>query len=363
MTRRMVVLFSIALLARSALANERMRTFDGKHPIDDIEVTFVYFVPEDREPLADWHDRLGYFAKRIEAFHRRELDGQSNLKVIVRPEPFRSAKTAEEVRGNDPNATFYNTVNETRKALKWPGESRKAFPILLVLSEINWRELDDFRRTRVVDGKEVHEGNIGRGGRHFPGAESGGARATYWSREGFGLGLVSADGWRVPYSGSDCVVYHEGVGHTIGLPHPEPVDGSVMGVAQYQGWINETFLNVDQKKKLNWLPPQERRNDASEALFTAFTALQDPTVPKAGEPVALRVRWPAGAKVKSLRIRYQTELAGPWIEGKAEIGTAGEPPARVPLATFERATPVSYRVDAALEGGEAVEIWGYFQVK
>ena len=86
---------------------------------------------------------------RVEAFHRRELDGQSNLKVIVRPEPFRSSKTSKEIRGNDPNETFYNTVNETRNTLKWPGEPRGAFPILLVLSEINWRELDDFRRSRV----------------------------------------------------------------------------------------------------------------------------------------------------------------------------------------------------------------------
>ena len=361
MTRRMAaLLFSMVLIGRPTLAEEGLHTFDGKHSIANIEVTFVYFVPKDRAALADWHDRVHYFAGRIEAFHRRELDGQSNLKVIVRPEPFRSSKASEAIRGDDPNATFFNTVNETRDALKWPGETRGAFPILLVLSEINWRELDDFRRIRVIDGKEVHEGNVGEGGRHFPGAESGGARATYWSNEGFGLGLVSADGWRVPYSGSDCVVYHEGVGHTIGLPHPEPIDNSVMGVAQYRGWINETFLNEDQKRALGWKP---KAGKGPESLFTAFTAVPSPSVPKVGEPVALRLRWPRGAKVKSLRLRYQTDLSGPWSEAKAEIGPTDKPPTRLALPSFERATPVSYRVDAAIETGQEVEIWGYFQVK
>ncbi len=363
MTRRMVALFFLGVLfARPIIADEGLRTFDGRHSIANIELTLVYFVPKDRAPLTDWRDRVSYFAKRLEAFHRRELDGQSSLKVIVGAEPFRASKTSEAIRGKDPNETFYNTVDETRNALKWPGKPRGAFPILLVLSEINWRELDDFRRIRVVDGKEEHEGNIGEGGRHFPGADSGGARATYWSGEGFGLGLVSADGWRVPYSGSDCVVYHEGIGHTIGLPHPEPIDNSVMGLAQYQGWLNETFLNVEQKKTLGW-KPKTARDKGPDSLFTAFTAIPTPATPKTGQPVALVLRWPSSAKVKSLRARYQTEIAGPWSEVKTELGTTGSPPTRLALPPFKRATPVSYRINVTLEDGQEVELWGYFQVK
>lgn len=364
MTRRLAALFAlVALAARPARAEEGLRTFDGKHSIVNIEVTLVYFVPRDRAPLADWHDRASYYARRVEAFHRRELDGQSDLRVIVADQPFRSARTAEEVRGNDPNETYDHTVNEARVGLKWPGDRRDAYPILLVLSEINWRELDDFRRVRVVDGKEEHEGHVGAGGRHFPGAESGGARAAYWSEEGFGLGLVSADGWRVPYSGSDCVAYHEGVGHTIGLPHPEPIDDSVMGVAQYQGWINETFLNRGQKEKLGW-KPAAGGEPARASLFTAFTAIPAPAAPGPGQPVGLRLRWPKGAKVKSLRCRYQTEIAGPWAEAKPTPDAAApNPPRALALPPFPNATPVSYRIDATLEDGQEVELWGYFQVK
>ena len=162
-----------------------------------------------------------------------------------------SGKTAAEVRGDDPNQTFFNTTGEARETLKWPGK-REGFPILLVLSEINWRELDDFTRTRLIDGVPKFEGTLSPDGRHFPGAESGGARATYDGEKGEGVGLVSADGWRVPYSGSDCVVYHEGVGHAIGLPHPEPADDSVMCFAQYNFWINQTWVTPSQKKALGW---------------------------------------------------------------------------------------------------------------
>ena len=362
MIRRMLAIL-LAVGSSTTLADEGMHTFDGKHSIATIEVTFVYFVPQDRTPLPDWRDRVGYFAKRVEAFHRREFEGQSTLKVNVHPEPFRSKWTSPMIRGLNPNETFYNTVNDARNTLKWPGEGRAAFPILLVLSDINWRELDDFRRIRVVDGKEEHEGNIGAGGRHFPGAESGGARATYWSNEGWGLGLVSADGWRVPYSGSDCVAYHEGVGHTIGLPHPEPIDESVMGTAQYQGWLNETFLDQRQKRELGWKPQGDRSTKAPESLFTALTALPSPAAPKAGQPVSIRLNWPEGAKVKSLRIRYQTELTGPWVEVKPGPDPWGNRPARIKLATFDKSTPVSYRADASLEDGQEAEIWGYFQVK
>ena len=234
----------------------------------------------------------------------------------------------------------------------------------MVLSEINWRELDDFTRTRTVDGKPTFEGNLSAEGRHFPGAESGGARAYYDAGQGIGVGLVSADGWRVPYSGSDCVIYHEGVGHAIGLPHPEPADDSVMCFAQYNFWINQTWVTPSQKKALGWsdgtetAPPDRSK---TTDLFTAFTALQDPIVPNTKQPVSLKLTWPIGAKLKTITNRVQTSLPGDWKP--IPIDTSGAPPSKIALGAFDKATPVSYRVDATLEDGQAVEVRGYFQVK
>jgi hypothetical protein len=335
------------------------KTWDGKHATEDIEVTVVYFVPSDRRPLPDWRERIDYYCRRIELFHAREFQGQSKLTTIVDAEPLVSRLTTEQLRRGDANAIFYRTLEEADERLEFAAGEPKAFPILLVLSDINWRPLDDFYRLRPEDGRLVFEGNYN-GGEHFPGATSGGARATYLGNRRKGWGLVSADGWRVPYRGSDCVIYHEGCGHTVGLPHPEPGNGSVMSLGQYQGWLSESWLDKEQKIRLGWVP-READADPQLDLFSRFRALAQPTIPRPGQTVALALRWPDGVKVKELRLRYQTAIDGPWIDAKPHW--EGDAPEAVVLGTFDRATPVSYRIEAELDSGVTAELWGYFQVR
>lgn len=343
----------LLLLAPAAIAQTppAAHTFDGKHSIARIAVTAVYFVPKGRAPLPDWRARADYYAERLTAFHAREFGGRSTLTVTVLPKPLLSPHAPDEMRGGDQNAIFWRTVGEVRESLKWPKRDSEAFPILLILSDINWRELDDFRRERIVDGKAVHEGYVAKNGRHFPGAESGGARAVYLSDEGVGVGLVSADGWRVPYSGSDSVVYHEGVGHAIGLPHPDPMNDSVMGTAQYHFWLSETWLDPTQKQTLG-LTESEAARQARNDLFSVFTALPGPLVPTPGQPVTLNLTLPAGAKIKTLTVETQTELFGPWKKRKT-----------LSLGAFPAPTAVSYRVKITLADGQSTQLWGYFQVK
>ncbi len=99
------------------------RTFDGKHDISTIDLTVVYFVPKDRTPLPDWRERVDYFMKRIEAFHRRESAGRSTLHILVHPRPLIIDRTSTEIRGTDPNQTFDNTTSKVRTALGWPGHA------------------------------------------------------------------------------------------------------------------------------------------------------------------------------------------------------------------------------------------------
>ncbi len=354
----LILCLHLALLASAAVAAQPPRTWDGRHSIEQIEVTVVYFVPSNGSPLPDWRDRVSYFSRRIEQFHQREYQGQSTLTTKIHDEPFRSSRSTQQLRAGDGNHTFFQTLREVDARLGFARGPRKAFPILLVLSDMNWRELEDFYRLRPAEQGLEFEGQL-INDRHFPGAASGGARATYLADRGVGWGLVSADGWRVPYSGTDCVVYHEGVGHTVGLPHPQQGNGSVMSLGQYRGWINESWLDDDQKVHLGWTPPPEpiTRDD----LFSTFTALPDPLVPEPNESVELNLTWPAAAQLRSARVRFQTELLGPWID--APKVASGAPPQRVPLSTFDRTTPVSYRVDATLDDGQEVELWGYFQVR
>ena len=351
---------TIVLLLAAAPAAAKPTTYDGKHDLATIDLTVVYFVPKDRKPLPDWKDRVDYYVRRVVAFHKRELDGISTLKPTVLDKPVVGDKKADDFRRGDGDKTFFGTMDEVKTLTKWKPGRAAGFPILLVLSDINWREMDDFHRIRVVDGKKVHEGNVAADGRHFPGAESGGSRAIYVADPGYGMGLVSGDGWRVPYSGSDCVIYHEGLGHTVGLPHPDPIDDTVMGTAQYRFWINEASLNRAQKRKLGWKPPAAEP-DLSGDLFTHFVAVPDPAVPKPGEDVKLALKWPKGASVKALTVRTQTELLGKWTAVKTDI--KGKPPATVSLGAFADPTPVSYRIDVTLDDGQTAELWGYFQVK
>ena len=353
---------SLLMPVKAAEAAE-VRTWDGRHDISKIEVTVAYFVPKDRHPLPDWHDRVSYFAKRIEKFHAREFDGQSTLQAKVLGQPITSARTTEQLRAGDPNFIFFQTLREVDQELQFGREENAAFPILLVLSEINWRPLDDFFRVSPSDGELQFEGQI-INGRHFPGARSGGSRATYLADRGVGWGLVSADGWRVPYSGTDCVIYHEGVGHPIGLPHPEPQNSSVMSLAQYRGWLSESSVDETQKTRLGWKQPEEKF-DRSADLFSSFAAIPTPLAPKPNEPVSLQFNWPKNAHVSSIRCRVQTEIEGPWVL-TSEVSPSAEDasaPKTISVGSFDRETPVSYRVDTTLKTGETVELWGYFQVR
>lgn len=359
---RYVSLAALALLCAGlpALAPGGLMTWDGKHAIDQIDVTAVYFLPRDRTALPDWKDRIDYFARRVEQFHAREFGGQSTMRVNVVAEPFRSARTMAQLRDGDANFIFFQTLGEVNDTLDFGAGERRGFPILLVLSDINWRPLDDFYRVSPNgEGGWKFEGHL-TDGRHFPGSESGGARATYLANRGVGWGLVSADGWRVPYAGSDCVVYHEGLGHTVGLPHPEPGNNSVMGFGQYHGWLNQSWLDESQKKRLGWTAPSapETRGD----LYSVFTAVPAPSTPQPGQPASLKLTWPAGSRVASLRVRVQTDVVGPWID-VARIESEQDAPELISLGSFDRPTPVAYRVEARLTSGEQAELWGYFQVR
>ncbi|MEZ5942619.1 MAG: hypothetical protein R3C18_14595 [Planctomycetaceae bacterium] len=349
--------FLLAMMVRPLSAETR--TWDGKYSTGKIEVTCVYFVPHDRTPLVDWQDRVSYYASRLEQFHAREFGKQSTLNTIVHPEPFISGRSTSELRDGDANAIYFRTLSEVDERLKFAQEKDEAFPILLVFSDINWRPLDDFFRLHRVEGELRFEGNYN-GGQHFPGAASGGARAAYLSERGKGWGLVSGDGWRVPYRGSDCVIYHEGCGHTVGLPHPEPGNGSVMSQGQYRGWLSESWLDKEQKVRLGWEPEESTESNLQTRLFSEFRALPQPLVPRPNEAVELKLDWPEQAEVKSVRTRFQTSLEGPWIEVASPTGNR---PESVRLGKFDRATPVSYRIEAELATGETVELWGYFQVR
>lgn len=357
MTNRLIACIFL-LVAFTVPCQAETKTWDGKHDTSTINVVVVYFVPADRKPLADWKDRVEYYGRRISQFHAREFQGQSTAEITVHPVPFVSKRTTAELRRGEADAIFFRTVQEIDERLKFGDSDNDGFPILLALSDINHRPLDDFYRLTIRDGQPQFEGILS-GGNHFPGSKLGGARATYLADRRRGWGLVSADGWRVPYRGSDCVIYHEGLGHTVGLPHPEPGNRSVMSLAQYRGWLSESYIDDDQKTRLGW-KPESVELDGQTRLFSEFRALPTPPQPQPGQPSQLKLNLPADAELESLRVRFQTAIDGPWIDVPQDIGETV--PEFATIGAFDRPTPVSYRVDVKTQLGDA-ELWGYFQVR
>jgi hypothetical protein len=77
--------------------------------------------------------------------------------------------------------------------------------------------------------------------------------------------------------------------------------------------------------------------------------------------VRLKLTWPERAKLRDVKVRVQTELRGSWRVVPIKAGDS--PPESLPLGIFEKPTPVAYQVEASLQDGQEVELWGYFQVK
>ena len=150
------------------------------------------------------------------------------------------------------------------------------------------------------------------------------------------------------------------------------LDGTILDVAPRYHHVHratvralgaESQTSLDsfwEKKRLGWTPPEKPFNRRGD-LFSTFRALPDPLVPKPGDEVMLRFDWPARTRIRSGRVRIQTDPFGPWIKvAEARAGTA---PERLRIGRFDRATPVSYRVDIEADGDRSVELWGYFQVR
>ena len=353
-----------------------LTTWDGRHSIDAIRTTVVYFLPSDREPLPDWRERLEWLCERMRRFHHREFAGRSRLITTIHPEPFRSSASTAAIRSGDGDATFFRTLTEVEKAIDVGLDADGAFPVLLVLSDINWRPLDDFSRQSPDGNGWKFDGALADGGLHVPGASAGGSRAVYLADRGRGWGLVSGDGWRVPCRGSDCVVYHEGIGHAIGLPHPEPADGSVMSEGQYRSALAQSWVEAEQKKRLGFTAEAAANAPRADPVFDTFTATPEPAVPRPGQPVALRLS-PLELIPPGLRVEVQTSLRGPWTSVPVEAESLQK--GLVSIGRFDRPCGVGWRVtgptprvtteaddDAtrvSVDGPSAATAWGYFQVR
>jgi len=335
--------------------------------IGQVEVGVAYYLPRGRIPLPDWRERVEYHMKRAQSFHHREFGKQSKLTYRILEDPFVASASRDEMPKDDVDQFFWHIVNEVWNSGKFTF-SPEAFPIILVLSDVNFSPgYGDW--TRECDGigcpfSEPHTdcaGHVTETGEDRPGTRCGGARALIWPERHIGLALVTADGWRVPITGTDCVVYHEGVGHSLGLPHPEPLNDSVMGLAQYVHPIHKSWIDADQKEAMGWVKHEIDYTD----LFSSFEVSHAPSRPGAQDTVTITVKLPEHFAVQSILLEYQTGLWLPFrsarFQGQEErdgfqyfTWTIGP----VPIGQS-----IAYRARVATRGGQQEEFWNYYKVR
>ncbi len=345
----------------------KIHTFGGQDNIQHIHVYAVYYLFQSATPLSDWNERVDYHLQRAQKFHHRELASQSRLTYSIYPKPFNATKPKNEFPRDDVNAFYWHIINDV-----WHSGmiefATGSFPILLVFSDMNFSPgYDDWSRTCSGKGcpfPAPHsdcQGWITDQGEDRPGSRCGGARSVYWPEKHIGLGLVTADGWRVPIKGSDCVVYHEGIGHAIGLPHPEPLNNSVMGLAQYVDSIQKTWIDEDQKEKLGWQKTEINRSD----LFSTFEVFHTPSKPSKKDSVTITAKFPSRFTGCSITAEYQTTLTESFQ--KIETPSIKKRDSITYVSWILPSRPVGncvgYRIRICSSDKSTETIWNYFQIR
>ncbi len=369
----LITAFNLFLFTFSANAQNAeslpagMHVYGATDSIETIHAGVVYYVPFDGEPLLDWRERVEYHMRRAQKFHQREFSGQSNLIYSIYPSPFIASTARDGFPKDDVNKFYWHIINEVWHSGKIQFKP-DCFPIVLVLSDINFAPgYDDW--TRVYDRSngffeppyDFCDGYIRGDGEDRPGSRCGGSRSVFWPEMHIGLGLVTADGWRVPIKGTDCVVYHEGLGHAIGLPHPEPIDNSVMGLAQYEDSIEKTWIHEGQKKSLGWLREGIDHTD----LFSTFDVSHSPIKPSPQDQVTITASFNSRYKIKKIIAEVQTALREPFqFLGKGIVKTEkGFTRVSWIMKPLESNQSAAYRVRIETMCGEREELWHYYKVR
>lgn len=341
----------------------RLHTVGGGHDISRIQLLGVYYLPPGRLPMPDWRERLAYYLSRAAKFHERELAGQSRIAWKIHATPFVPATPP---RSKDVNDWFWRIAGDVRRKVAVPAPTH-GFPIVLIFADTNFCPgYDDWNRTcnpkKCICKPHGNscQGHVTNTGEERPGTSCGGSRAVYAKSLHIGIGVISGDGWRVPAKGSDCVAYHEGIGHTIGLPHPDPINDTVMGLAQYRTSLNNAILDDAQKRLLGWAPVPIERTD----LFSTFSTDHAPLAPVVGEAVVIAATFAAGRVPASVSAQYQTWL-GEWTTLPAPRRVPTPRGARLEwtLPRFDESCFVSYRIFAENSPAEREQQWSLFRVR
>ncbi|MGH7129271.1 MAG: hypothetical protein ACREIV_11935, partial [Planctomycetaceae bacterium] len=149
------------------------------------------------------------------------------------------------------------------------------------------------------------------------GGSRGGYRGVHSQIGPYGAGIVTEEGWKHPeIRGTAIVAYHEGLGHSLGMPHPaDDVATGVMGQAMYRTTLENSY--VEPSILIKMLP------DMLVAPWIAHGSLM---VTEGGRFDGFRVRFSEEIDPETftadditLTIRSQMPIAAPFTAAVTEI--------------------------------------------
>lgn len=213
----------------------------------NVAIRAFYVVPKDRAPYATWNSRVTDLAQQAASFHEREFGGASHAMVAVYPNVVVSTKTTQELR----QVSFQRDFCEQVSKIVPP--NRNTFTSYAVFADFG--EYDNVNGFCEANQKNIAPTCSARAGSPTI-AQCFGSASDYLSDfygSGYmGCGVITEDGWKNDIPGVSSVVYHEGVGHTMAMPHLKPPSQTgVMGLAYSRCLdLNATYVEPEIKAKM-----------------------------------------------------------------------------------------------------------------
>ncbi|MBW3595825.1 MAG: hypothetical protein KY475_00965 [Planctomycetes bacterium] len=294
--------------------------------IRHVRLKAVYLVPKDRTPSAGWQDDLTNILPRLKNFHEREFrtarGGEFSKMSLELHGPVTGAKSTDGYR--DLGDDFYGKmVREVRELDRAGGLTHPVYEsasvedqagppsvtVYLIFADWGLEDVapashyqkclwDEAAHDYVCHGEPpsardwLDERGYFVGGNAPAGydlsdiSQAGGSQARFWGIDdelgAYGAGIVTEEGWKHPeIEGTAVVAYHEGPGHSLGMPHPEPEAANarnpgVMGLALYNSTLEDAYIEPSILREMAppsliapWIEASEflRTNTARETRY------------------------------------------------------------------------------------------------